>query len=178
MGIWTESNQVKGGEKVKEVRFSAEKLSVLMKRRGLNDYDVAELTGISRTMVFYLRKGQRPKPAAEMVSRLASGLKIPIGDLMTDDDVMQTSATEEVPEAIRQLAEIAGKLSEVRREELLRIAGALEKLEREQTTHPLPSATMSVLLQIIEKLEANDATEDVLAPLKDFLRNPPQDDQL
>lgn len=153
---------------MEEVRFSAEKLSTILKRRGLSDYKMAEMTGISRTMIFYLRKGQRPKVSAAILTRIANALEVDVEELMTGDNPQSTT---EVPESIRQLAQVAGKLSEVRREELVRIAEALAKMEKEQAQNPLPPASLEVLMGIMEEFRRNGASADTLAAVEAILRS-------
>lgn len=170
IAVWTEINLLRGGEIVEEVRFSSEKLAALLSRRGLSDYKVAEMTGISRTMIFYMRKGQRTKVSAAILTKIANALEIDISELMTGDNT-QLVAASEVPEAVRQLAKIAGKLSGVRQEELVRIAEALEKLEREQAKNPIPDASLGIMLGFLEELRKNGANNDTLASVEAILRS-------
>lgn len=171
----------KGGDKLSEVKFDPERLKAAMKamRPPMGDTKLAEVAGISRQMVFYLKKGKRNSVSAEILGKIAQALKINVTDLMSGQD-----ESEKLPEPVRQLAQIASNLSEVRREELLRIAAALEKLEREQADHPLPAASMGASLKIIEELRRNGADLDALDSLEALLRGTPpgeateEDDEL
>lgn len=153
-----------------KVRFSAQRLSQLMDGLGLNPYDLADLSGVSRTMIHYLREGKRRKASAEIVTKLANALNVTVADLMEDGDA-PTEDAPKIADAVRQLARIAGKLSAARQEELLRIATALQKLEQEQeqTQRPLPNGSMVILLDIHKQLREQGADESILNALEVLL---------
>lgn len=157
-----------GGKRLSEVRFDPERLKAAMAamRPPMGDTKLAEAAGVSRQMVFLMRKGQRNGVSAEILSKIAKALKINVSDLMSGEEESNT-----LPAPIRQLAQVASNLSGVRQEELLRIAEALEKLEREQADHPLPAGSMDASLKIIEQLRRNGGDVEALASLEAFLRS-------
>lgn len=128
---WKVDFAKKGGEKLSEVKFDPERLKAAMKamRPPMGDTKLAEVAGISRQMVFYLKKGKRNSVSAEILGKIAQALKINVADLMSGQD-----ESEKLPDRFRQLAQVASNLSEVRQEELLRIAGVLVDIEREQAS--------------------------------------------
>lgn len=154
---------------MEEIHFDKARLGEAMKRQGFSDYTLAEKTGISRTAIYYLRTGKRGQPSAEIVKRLADGLGTTVEYLMGIDDP-KLSATPKMPAAIQQLADIAGNLSEIRQEELIRIATALQKLEQEQQTLTTPQ--VAALMELHEKLREQGVSEDVLDLLESLLPPP------
>jgi transcriptional regulator with XRE-family HTH domain len=121
----------KGGE-MAELRFDAARLQDLMDKRAVSDYQLAKRTGISRTMIYYLRKGERKSASAEVMTKLANALETTLDYLIGAEGTHDGRVTVTVPEGVRRLTEIANRLSELRQEELVRIAAALEQVEREQ----------------------------------------------
>lgn len=162
--------EIKRGEvHIVEIRFSKDRLAEAMRRQDFNDYSLAAKTGISRTAIYYLRTGKRAQPSAEIVKRLAEGLGTTVEYLMGFDAPALT-ARPRLPETIRQLAEIAGGLSEVRQAELVRIAEALRKLEEEQQT--LTTPMVATLMALHEKLREQGVTEDALDLLETLIPPP------
>lgn len=162
-----------GGARLSEKRFDKDRLVALMKARGIGDTELAEAAGVSRTMIFYLKKGRRQSASAEVMTRIADALNTTVDYLLGENGDRQPPM-QKLPEPIRQLAEVAGRLSEVRQEELLHIAAALEKLEREQSEHPIPSGSMRVLLELAEQLRERGGNEDLLSLLESLFRNSPR----
>jgi DNA-binding Xre family transcriptional regulator len=66
--------KARGGVILSEARFNKERLAELMARRALSDAELAEKAGVSRTMIFYLRKGKRQTASAEVVAKIAAAL--------------------------------------------------------------------------------------------------------
>lgn len=159
----------RGEPRMAEIRFDKDRLAEAMKRQGFSDYTLAKKTGISRTAIYYLRIGKRTQPSAETVKRLAEGLGTTVEHFMGIDEPKLT-ASPKMPVAIQQLADIAGNLSEVRQEELIRIATALQKLEQEQQTLTTPQVT--ALMELHEKLREQGVGEDVLNLLESLLPPP------
>lgn len=152
-----------------EIRFDKERLAEAMERQGFSDYTLAKKTGISRTAIYYLKTGKRAQPSAEIVKRLAEGLGTTVEYLMGVDDLSLTAAPK-MSAAIQQLAAIAGNLSEVRQEELIRIATALQALEHEQQI--LTTPMVAALMELSEKLREQGVSEDVMQLLEALLPPP------
>lgn len=153
-----------------EMRFDAERLQDLMDRRGVSDYQVAEAAGISRTMVYYLRKGQRKSASAEVMTKLAKALETTVDYFIGADDSTNGRVTVTVPEGVRRLTEVANRLSELRQEELVRIAEVLEKFEREEAERNAEEdarqiAEIEAAVNVYERKHGTTAADDLIAIL-------------
>jgi transcriptional regulator with XRE-family HTH domain len=157
-----------------EIKFVPERLVAAMKKAKIGDTKLAEQAGISRQMVFLMRKGQRQKVSAAIIGQIATALNTTTDYLMGGDMESKEPPMQKLPEPIRQLAEIANDLSEARQEELLRIAAALLQLEREQHgSEPMSTEDMRMLLELTEKVKEEGDEGSVLQSLKRLLKNPP-----
>jgi len=70
-----------------EATFRADRFAKLMQKRNLTDGKLAYASGVSRTMIYYMRKGERSKVSAETIAALAGPLGTSTQYLMgqTDD---------------------------------------------------------------------------------------------
>lgn len=157
-----------------EVKFDPERLVKAMKQAKLGDTKLAEKVGISRQMIYLLRKGKRPSASAEIIAKIANATNTTVSYLMGGEENDDAPPIQKLPEPIRQLAEVAGQLSEVRQEELLRIAHALRQLEAEQATAPLPGGTMRALIELADQIRAQGNNDDLLESLRALFRSPPR----
>lgn len=131
------------------------RLMKMMDKKGYDIVELAEYSGVKYDTVYSLVKGRRTNTTADTLRRIADALDTSIDYLLGDTDDA-TPPVARLPEPIRQLAEIANRLSGVRQDELVRIAATLEQLEREQPAYVMPVQTMDVLLSLAEKLGAGD----------------------
>lgn len=141
-------------------RFSKERLVKLMDDRGLNAEQLAAKVGVTRQTIHHLRKGGRTTTKAEVMQRIADALGTTVDYLLGGGEDQPP-----VPDAIRRLSEIANRLSGIRQEELIRIAEALAKLEREQPMYTLPTRAMEVLLEAAGEMGIEDESLDELQEL-------------
>jgi transcriptional regulator with XRE-family HTH domain len=123
--IYFQKKEADVEEDVGEIRFSKERLNALIQKRGMSASKLAKKTGISRTMISYLRAGKRTSTSAENITKLASALGTTVDYLVGKDDSGP-------PESIRRLTEVVGDLSEERREELTGIAALLNELDQKR----------------------------------------------
>lgn len=158
------NNTSRGDMCMAELRFDGKRLERAMDGK-FSDAELAKEVGVTRQMIFHLRKGTRKTASAELVAKIAAALGVSTAYLLGQEE----GAQEEVPKAIRDLLQIVSTLSEARREEVLRIAAALQKLEAEQAATPLPDEAMPLLIQIAEILKNNPANGDVLEMLRKIL---------
>lgn len=155
-----------------ELRFNRGRLQDLMDKRELVDADLAALAGLSKSTIYYLRTGKHKSTSAEKLKRIADALETTPEYLMrSDEETDDKRVPVLLPEPIRRLAQIAGGLSDVRQEELIRLAEALEKLEREQPVHALPTRIMEILLEVAGELGIESESLDELEEL--LRRQPP-----
>lgn len=156
---------------MEELRFDAKRLQDLMDRRNVSDYKLGKMTGISRTMIYYLRKGERKSASAELITKLANALDTTVDYLLGEEVNGSGRVTVTVPEGVRRLTEIANRLSEIRQEELVRIAAALEQVEREQATYWNSVEIVQQLLAFAEQYREGD-NPDLLELLETLRRTP------
>lgn len=152
----------------KKPMVNLNRLTQLMEKKGYGIGELAEYSGVKYDTVYSLVKARRTNTTADTLRRIADALDTSIDYLLGDTDDA-TPPMPRLPEPIRQLALIAKRLSDIRQDELLRIAATLEELERGQTTYAVPVQTMDILLSLAEKLGAGD----VLAELRGMI--PPAD---
>lgn len=135
------------------------------------DADLAALTNMSKSTIYYLRTGKHKSTSAENLKKIADALETTPDYLMrSDEEDDDRRVAVLLPEPIRKLAQIAGNLSDVRQEELIRIAEALEKLERDQPVYVLPTRMMEVLLEVAGELGIESES---LEELEELLRGQP-----
>lgn len=156
-----------------ELRFDSNRLAELMKKKRIGDTELARLSGVSRTMIFYLKKGKRNTASAETVAKIAAALNTTVAYLLGEGEEKQPPM-QKLPEPIRQLAEVAGDLSEVRQEELLRIARTLAELDQDKPETPIDGETMRAMIHIADQLRARGGNEDLLPMLEALLRDSPR----
>lgn len=143
----------------KKTMVNVVQLEKLMKAKGWDWRELAKQSGLSYETLWSMKSGRRPNTSSATIKKLARALGATAFELLQEMDA------ESLPNAIRELTEVAIRLSEAKQEELLRIAAALEKLEREQVDHPLPSGVMEVLLDATEVMKNSPGNEDLLARL-------------
>jgi len=89
-------------------RTFAENVAKYRKRKGLSQYDLAQLTGISRTMIsHYEREGMFPP--ANRLQALADSLEIPVYKLFKQPEIEQAPESEPSdidPRSVKKLRDI------------------------------------------------------------------------
>lgn len=151
-----------------ELRFNSERLASLIQLNDMNDREVAEKVGVSRQMIFYLRKGERKTTSAEMIKKLSDLFGVTVEYLLTDEEGAPPPQPQ-MPALIRRLSEAAERLPPARQEELLRMAHMLEALEKERGAEQLDQ--VAALLQIEKQLTIRGGNEDLLRLLRTFTAN-------
>jgi Predicted transcriptional regulators len=148
------------------------RLEEVMAEKGWGAGELAAYSGVKYDTIYSLKKGRRLNPGAETLKKIAEALGVSVDYLLGESEDRQPQIEKPpMPEAIRRLSEVANRLSDVRQEELIRIAEALAKLEREQPLHTLPTRAMEVLLEAAGELGIE---EEILDELENLLRsNPP-----
>lgn len=149
------------------------RLKELMDAKGWRSGELSHYSGVKYNTVYSLVIGRRPNVGAKILKEIADALGTTVEFLM-DGEEDEDAPKHEMPESVRNLVRVAARLSEVRQEELLRIAAALEKLEREQEDRPLTDETMRALLEIAKRLKESGANGDVLPLLEGLLTSVPR----
>jgi transcriptional regulator with XRE-family HTH domain len=144
-------------------RFNAARLQALMDEQNISDYKLAAKTGVSRTMIYYLRTGGRKGADTEIVLKLANYFGKPVEYLMSDED--PPSDEPQLSDALRRIAEISATLSRMRQEELARIAETLANLDHEQQTKPLPNGMTRALMDLVDDVRRHGISDDEMLNL-------------
>lgn len=149
------------------------RLKELMDRKRWGLGELAEYSKVKYQTLYSLSVGRRSNTSSQTLKKVADALDTSTDYLLgeTDDD---KPPIQKLPGAIRQLAEVATQLSDMRQEELLRIAHALRQLEQEQATTPMPNETMYALIKLADEIGKHGDGEDVLDSLRALLHKPPR----
>lgn len=155
-----------------DISVNSERLKDLMLRRKVGDSKLAELSGLGRTTIYYLRSGQTKATSERNLRTIAAALDTTVAYLSGEGEAQEDSERVAVllTEPIRQLAEVANSLSEIRQEELIRMARALVELEREQFQSIPSSESMDALIDIYNDIKAFAGGADPIVTLQAFLR--------
>lgn len=155
----------------KKSMVNLNRLEALLSEKNWGVGELSTYSGVKYDTVYSLRAGRRPNTRAETLKRIADALDTSIDYLLGESDIRKPVPTE-VPEAIRRISEIAGRLSESRQEELLRIAHALEGVEQEESGDPTYIAATRELLKFAQQHQ-DEGGENLLPLLRALLRNAP-----
>lgn len=136
-----------------EPRFSADRMDRLMGELDISDGELATLTGLSRSMIYYLRTGKRTGVSGENLRRIADSLHTTVDYLLGEDVPPGGAIPMHLPAPIRRLATVAQQLSGYRQEELIRFAETMAEIDRERKTRPVDQQTMAMLLETLERVE-------------------------
>lgn len=157
----------------KKTQINLTRLKKLMGKKGWGVGELAQYSKVKYQTVYSIYVGRRTNTASGTLKALVAALDTST-DYLLDESDDEEPPIQKLPEAIRQLAEIANQLSGVRQEELLRIAQALRQLEEDQATAPLPSGSMRALLELADKIKEQGGNDDLLESLRALFRSPPR----
>lgn len=125
------------------------RLEKLMGKKNWGAGELAEYSGVKYDTVYSLRVGRRTNTTSRTLKKIADALGTSVDYLLGETDE-EKPALQKLPEQVRQLAEIARNLSEMRQEELTKIAALLEKLDRERQAESETNEVYN-LLESIER---------------------------
>lgn len=148
-----------------EVQFDSARFADMVERSGMTDAALARKAGISRSMVGFLRKGQRKSASAEILTKLAGALGTTTDYFLGSGEMPPVQVFDD---AIRRLVDIANGLPEGRQAELLQMALALQDVEQDRNQR-LPKGTMGALLRLSMLLKERDGNDDLLVLLNSLM---------
>lgn len=152
------------------------RLEKLRKEKGWSLTELAEKSDLSRDTLYSIKKGRRGiATATRTLQKIADALGTTIEYLIgEDDEEAATEAKPVIPPTLQELVTIARRLSDVRQEELVRIAITLEEIERETAQRPMPHETYQALVDLFERLRQNKEVDvDALNLLESMIRRRP-----
>lgn len=148
-----------------EVQFDSARFADMVERSGMTDAALARKAGISRSMVGFLRKGQRKSASAEILTKLAGALGTTTDYFLGSGEMPPVQVFDD---AIRRLVDIANGLPEGRQAELLQMALALQDMEQERT-HALSKGMMKAMLRLSTLLKERGGNDDLLVLLQSLM---------
>lgn len=148
-----------------ELKFSAERLALLMDQQGVSNLQLAKRTGISKSMIYYLRTGGRQTTSVENARKLADALGVTseyfIGAGETDDPILA-----DLPLLIHELTQVAKQLSSRRQRDLLLMARAY--LEAAEAARTDPDLLMDNVMDAIEEAAGKVSRDQLIDLLNSY----------
>lgn len=147
-----------------EAKFRADRFAELMEKRGFTDGKLAYLSGVSRTMIFYMKKGEREKVSVEILTPLARELGTSVQYLSDQTD--DPSPTQKTMSTIAaDIVNVIEELPPSKQREFQKIAESLLDIERKSTVETI----YSELMERITRLAEIEGGEEALERLIDHL---------
>lgn len=158
-----------------ELSFRADRLNELMTKRQLNAGQLAYMTKISRTMIYYLQKGKRSTTSGEFVSKLADALGTSMQYLVgeTDDD---SPNQKKMSTEVADIVTVAEDLSVNGQRRILAICEALLKIEKSADVESIYSEIMDLIARLAEVDGGDMALENLMGHINLFLSGDSSDD--
>lgn len=144
----------------------------LMAEKGWGPPELSLYAKIKYDTAYAIVSGRRSNPNSRTLKAIAAALGCTTDYLLGKIDT-RYPPIEKLPIQIRQLSEVASRLSEIRQEELVKIAESLEELEREKPVYSVPAEAMNALLEVYEQIRRTGDHPDIMPLLEALLRQPP-----
>lgn len=143
-----------------------ERFEKLMKEKKWKASELGKYAGLDYNTAYAIFTGRRPNPNSDTLMAICKALGCTT-DYLLGRSNQRYPVTDKLPEQVRQLTRIAGKLSETRQEELLRIAETLEELESRRPVYTVAGNMIDQILALIEGLGSEGDT----VVIKEMLRS-------
>ena len=154
----------------KKTMVNIDRLEKLLGEKKWGMGELATYSGVKYDTVYSLKSGRRPNTRADTLKRIADALDTSVDYLLGESDERKPPA-KQLPEPIRRLADVAGRLSEMRQTELLKMAATLEELERDESDRIDYVAATGAIVRISQLNE--ESRKDLLPVLQALLRATP-----
>lgn len=146
---------------MKEANFNAQRFAELMEKKRFTDGKLAYAANVSRSMIYYMRKGERAKVSAEIIAAVAGPLGTSEQYLMglTDDPspIQRTMST-----TAAEIVQLVDRLPPSRQRELEGYAKALIDLENQATVESVYEELMECVTRLAELDGGKKALNDLL----------------
>lgn len=154
-----------------EATFRADRFAKLMKTKKFTDGKLAYASGVSRTMIFYMRKGERSKVSAETIAALAGPLGTSTQYLMgqTDDP---SPLQKTMSGMVADIVDIADKLPPSKQRELRELGRSLMEIERNTDIEMIYSELMERITRLAEIDGGEEALDRLLTHLNSVSDRP------
>jgi transcriptional regulator with XRE-family HTH domain len=136
------------------------RLERLMSERNWSIADLAEYSGVKYNTVYSLCTGRRVNTSSRTLMKIAEALDTS-ADYLLGETEEEKPPLQKLPRQVRQLAEVARKLSEPRQEELLRIAALIDELDRERQTEERADEMSQLLASIKGTTEGDEVRKEL-----------------
>lgn len=163
--------QLKEAKKMSEMSFRADRLNELMKERKLNAGKLAYLTGISRTMIFYLQKGERTSTSGEYLAKLADALSTSTQYLIEETDD-PSPIQKRMSALVADIAGVAEELSPAKQRQLRALGKALLEIEKSADVDTIYSELMDHITRLAELDGGKSALSDLISHLESMAPRP------
>lgn len=138
-----------------DASFRADRLNQLMQQRDFTDGKLAYASGVSRSMIFYMRKGERSKVSAGIVAAIAGTLGTSQQYLMGQTD--DPSPTQKTMSAVAaNIVDIVNKLPPSKRREYQELGKALLAADEASDVETIYEELMERITRLAE-IEGGEA---------------------
>lgn len=150
------------------------RLNTLIDERGWDLRELAKRAGLSEHTLYSLNAQRRGKATStRTLQKIADALGVAMEHLI-EEQGEEVEAKPAMPPTLQELVAIARRLSDVRQEELVAIATALEQVERETEKRPMPDETYKAILDLFERMrQTKDVNPDAIELLESIIRRRP-----
>lgn len=158
-----------------EFRFIGSRLDEKMAEMGLTDTTLAEKTGISKTTIYYLRKGREGRQittSAENLQLLADALRTS-PEWFVNERAESSPNQKKMSALVADIAGIAEELPLSRQRELRALGAALVKLEQSTDVGALYSDLMDKLMRLTELKGGKTALKELAAHIESLTAGSP-----
>jgi transcriptional regulator with XRE-family HTH domain len=150
-----------------DVKFISARLAEKMKEKELNDATLAKQAGISKTTIYYLRKGRDNRgvtTSAEYLLKIAKALNT-APEYFVDADADASPNQKKMSALVADIASIAEELSPSKQRELRELSTALAKIDR--TTKP--DDLYVEIMELLTRLTEVKGGQKILKELVDYM---------
>lgn len=147
-----------------DVRFIAARLDEKMKEFGYTDESLAEKVKMSKTAIYYLRKGRGGKStttSADNLQKIADALRTS-PTYFVDESADAAPNQKKMSALVADIAGIADELSPLRQHELRDIASAIAKIEKSADVDAIYTELMNLIARLTEKKGGQAALEELI----------------
>lgn len=164
-GVMTENNE-------ENPQIDVERLNELLEEKNppWRAPELAQYAKIPYDTAYAIIKGRRTNPQSSTLNAIADALKV-TPDYLLGKSNHRKPIQDKLPDLVRQLTRVAGRLSEIRQRELIKIAETLEDLERQEPVYSVPAAAVNSLLELLESLDSVEKNAETYTQLRNAVNS-------
>lgn len=155
-----------------EVVFRADRFDALMKKRGFSNGELAIASKVSRTMIYYMRTGQRSKVSAKILAAVAGPLKTSLQWLMGETD--DSSPIQKTMSAVAaNIVDLVDKLPPSKQREFQELGKVLLAVDQSSDIEMIYAELMERITRLAELDGGEEALQRLEKELRSALGKPP-----